>query len=61
MKKILVFTLPLLLSLSASSQILRPVKWSYAARKTAKTEAILYLLLKTVGISTPKTLKWVAL
>src|SRR5687768_1044363 len=43
MKNLFVLTLALLLSLSASSQILKPVKWSYAAKKTSKTEAILYL------------------
>lgn len=42
MSKILVFALSLMFSLSASSQILKPVKWSYAAKKTSKTEAILY-------------------
>ncbi|NRF37456.1 protein-disulfide reductase DsbD N-terminal domain-containing protein [Pedobacter foliorum] len=43
MKHLFVFTFALLLSLSASSQILNPVKWSYAAKRTSKTEAILYL------------------
>ncbi|MEJ2901047.1 protein-disulfide reductase DsbD domain-containing protein [Pedobacter panaciterrae] len=43
MKNLFVFALALFLSFSASSQILKPVKWSYAAKKTSKTEAILYL------------------
>ncbi|WP_449437039.1 protein-disulfide reductase DsbD domain-containing protein [Pedobacter steynii] len=43
MKNLFLFTLGLLLSFSASSQILNPVKWSYAAKKISKTEAVLYL------------------
>lgn len=43
MKNLFVLTLGVLLSLSASSQILKPVKWSYAAKKTSKTEVTLYL------------------
>lgn len=43
MKNLILFTVGLLFSISASSQILKPVKWSYAAKKTSKTEATLYL------------------
>lgn len=43
MKNLTLLTLGILFSLSASSQILKPVKWSYAAKKTSKTEATLYL------------------
>ncbi len=43
MKNLFVFAMALFLSYSASSQILKPVKWSYAAKKTSKTEATLYL------------------
>ncbi|ASZ12197.1 protein-disulfide reductase DsbD N-terminal domain-containing protein [Chitinophaga pendula] len=42
MKKLLICSLILLAALSASSQILKPVKWSYAARKTSATTATLY-------------------
>ncbi|WP_316822933.1 protein-disulfide reductase DsbD N-terminal domain-containing protein [Pedobacter gandavensis] len=43
MKNLFVFVFALMCSFSASSQILKPVKWSYAAKKTSKTEAVLYL------------------
>jgi len=43
MKNLILFVSGLLFSISASSQILKPVKWSYAAKKTSKTKAILYL------------------
>lgn len=43
MKIIFVFTVGLLLSLSASSQILKPIKWSYAAKKTSATEATVFI------------------
>lgn len=43
MKNLILLTVGILFSLSASSQILKPVKWSYAAKKTSKTEATLYL------------------
>ena len=43
MKNLILLTIGILFSLSASSQILKPVKWSYAAKKTSKTEATLYL------------------
>ena len=43
MKNLLLFAAGLFLSLSASSQILKPVKWSYAAKKTSATEATLFI------------------
>lgn len=43
MKNLLLFAVGLFLSFSASSQILKPVKWSYAAKKTSKTEAIVLI------------------
>lgn len=43
MKNLFLLAAGLLLSFSASSQILKPVKWSYAAKKTSATEAVLYL------------------
>jgi len=43
MKNLFLFAVALLFSMTASSQILKPVKWSYAAKKTSKTEATLYL------------------
>jgi DsbC/DsbD-like thiol-disulfide interchange protein len=48
MKTIFALTAGLLLSLSASSQILKPVKWSYAAKKTSATEATV-LIKATMG------------
>lgn len=43
MKNLFLFAVVLLFSLSASSQILKPVKWAYVAKKTSKTEATLYI------------------
>lgn len=43
MKKLLFMTLALLLSGTAFSQILKPVKWTYSAKKINKIEAIVYL------------------
>lgn len=43
MKNLYLFAVALLFSMTASSQILKPVKWSYAAKRTSKTEAILYI------------------
>jgi hypothetical protein len=43
MKKLMIFAAGLLLSLSARSQILKPVKWSYAAKKTSATTATVFI------------------
>ena len=43
MKKFFVLATGLLMSLSASSQILKPVKWSYTAMKTSATEATVFI------------------
>ncbi|WP_316748441.1 protein-disulfide reductase DsbD N-terminal domain-containing protein [Pedobacter gandavensis] len=43
MKNLFLFAVALLFSMTASSQILKPVKWSYAAKRTSKTEATLYI------------------
>lgn len=43
MKNLFLFTVGLLFSLSASSQILRPIKWSYTAKKTSATEATVFI------------------
>jgi hypothetical protein len=43
MKNLFLIAAGLFLSLSASSQILKPVKWSYAAKKTSKTEATIFI------------------
>lgn len=44
MKKILTAVLILILfALQSKSQILAPVSWSYAAKKTGKTEAVLFI------------------
>lgn len=43
MKNLFLFAVGLLFSMSANSQILKPVKWSYAAKKTSNTEATVYL------------------
>jgi hypothetical protein len=43
MKNLFLIAAGLFLSLSASSQILKPVKWSYAAKKTSKTEATVFI------------------
>lgn len=40
---ILILTLGLFISFGASAQIVKPVVWSYAAKKTGKNEATLYL------------------
>lgn len=42
MKKLIVLIWALLISVGSYSQILTPVKWSYAARKTGPDEATLY-------------------
>lgn len=42
MKKLIFLTTALLLSVVTHAQILTPVKWSYAAKKTGKYEATLY-------------------
>ncbi|MFD1629368.1 protein-disulfide reductase DsbD domain-containing protein [Pseudopedobacter beijingensis] len=43
MKNILSFTFLLFFSLSVQSQILNPVKWSYAAKKINDKEAVVFL------------------
>ncbi len=43
MKKYMVIVLILLASISSKAQILKPVTWSYAAKKISKSEAIIYL------------------
>ena len=43
MKQIFLIIAGLMISFGVSSQILTPVTWSYAAKKTSPTEAILYL------------------
>lgn len=43
MKKIFFVIAALLLSATSFSQILQPVKWSYATKKTGKNEAVIYL------------------
>lgn len=43
MKTLLVFVAGLLSTFSANSQILKPVKWSYAAKKTSPTEATVFI------------------
>ncbi|HEX8607259.1 MAG TPA: protein-disulfide reductase DsbD N-terminal domain-containing protein [Pedobacter sp.] len=43
MKNLFLIALGLMLSFTASSQILKPVKWSYLAKKTSKTEATLLI------------------
>jgi DsbC/DsbD-like thiol-disulfide interchange protein len=43
MKNAFLIALCLMLSFSASSQILKPVKWSYLAKRTSKTEATLLI------------------
>ena len=42
-RALLVFAIGLLWSLSASSQILKPVKWSYSAKKTSASEATVFI------------------
>lgn len=44
MKKIVLFTLALFFSAAAlQAQILKPVKWSYAAKRLSKTEAVILI------------------
>jgi DsbC/DsbD-like thiol-disulfide interchange protein len=43
MKNILFMIVALFFSATSYSQILKPVKWSYATKKTGKNEAIIYL------------------
>jgi hypothetical protein len=43
MKNLFLLAVGLLFSISASSQILKPVKWSYAAKKTSKTDAVVLI------------------
>jgi thiol:disulfide interchange protein DsbD len=44
MKKITtIVTLLVLLALQGKSQILQPVKWSYVAKKTSATEAVIFI------------------
>lgn len=43
MKNLFLLTVALFFTLTASSQILKPVKWSYAAKKTSSTEATIYV------------------
>jgi DsbC/DsbD-like thiol-disulfide interchange protein len=42
MKRVLTSVIVLLLATAVHAQILTPVKWSYAAKKTGKNEAIIY-------------------
>ncbi len=46
MKKYLIVILTLLATISSNAQILKPVTWSYAAKKISKTDAIIYLKVK---------------
>ncbi|PQA57026.1 protein-disulfide reductase DsbD N-terminal domain-containing protein [Siphonobacter curvatus] len=43
MKKVFLASIALLVGSSLQAQILKPVKWSYAAKKTSPTEAVVYL------------------
>ncbi|WP_256005386.1 MULTISPECIES: protein-disulfide reductase DsbD N-terminal domain-containing protein [Pedobacter] len=43
MKNLFLLAVGLLFSISASSQIQKPVKWSYAAKKTSKTDAVVLI------------------
>lgn len=43
MKKLLIATLALMLSLGAFAQIENPVKWAYAAKRTSPTEATVFI------------------
>lgn len=43
MKNLMLLAVGLFFSFNASSQILKPVKWSYAAKKTSKTEATIFI------------------
>ena len=42
MKTLMLCMVGLLISLSARSQILKPLKWSYAAKRISPTEAVLF-------------------
>ena len=43
MKRLILFLTVTTFTLSAHSQILKPVTWSYAAKKTSKNEAVVYI------------------
>ncbi|WP_420154226.1 protein-disulfide reductase DsbD N-terminal domain-containing protein [Siphonobacter sp.] len=43
MKKVWLASIALLVGSSLQAQILKPVQWSYAAKKTSPTEAVVYL------------------
>jgi len=43
MKKLLTLTVALVLAIGAYGQIEAPVKWSYAAKRTSATEAVVFL------------------
>lgn len=43
MKRLILFLAVTTFTLSAHSQILKPVTWSYAAKRTGKNEAIVYI------------------
>jgi DsbC/DsbD-like thiol-disulfide interchange protein len=43
MKKLLLLIVVLMISAGAFAQIETPVKWSYAAKKTSNTEAVIFL------------------
>jgi len=43
MKKLLAITAAVLLSIGAHAQIVTPVKWAYAAKKTSPTEVTVFL------------------
>jgi len=49
MKSIILFLAVSLFSLTVNSQILKPVKWSYAAKKTSATEAVVYIKASLEG------------
>lgn len=43
MKRLILFTAVTLFAFAAQSQILKPVTWSYAAKKTSATEATIFI------------------
>jgi hypothetical protein len=43
MKRILTIAIVLFLTIHVKAQILTPVKWSYAAKKTGKDEAVVFI------------------
>ena len=43
MKKLLVLTTALLITISASAQIENPVKWAYAAKRTSAADATFFI------------------